>query len=527
MHRVLITDPLSDQGIQKLLTAEDVEVIQKTNLSQDELLLAIESADALLVRSQTKVTKEVIEKAAHLKVIARAGVGVDNIDVEAATQKGIIVVNAPDGNTISTAEHTFAMMISLSRKIPQAYQSVSQGKWERKKYVGIELNGKTLSIIGLGRIGSELAKRAKAFQMKVVAYDPYLTQERAADLGVQKASFEEAIRVGDYITVHTPLTKDTHHLINEETFQKMKPGVRILNCARGGIIDEKALYQAIKDGIVAGAALDVFEQEPPPADHPLFSLPEIIAAPHLGASTVEAQENVAIDVSEEVLHILRGEPFKNAVNLPSIPSELQQKLNPYQDLAEKLGQFVAQIAQGALKRMTITFAGELADIEVSPLTRTIIKGALSHHLSDVNYINAPELAKKRGIQILEQKKSNSHGFTNLIQLEVETSKERKSAAGTLLNGLGPRIVKIGQYPIDVNPEGHMLLVQHLDQPGVVGQVGTVLGNHGINIATMQVGRETIGGQAIMMLSIDKPASPKVLEYMREMTMIQAIFDIDL
>lgn len=526
MYKVLITDPLSHQGIEKLHSADDVEVIQKTNLSKEELMLEIESADALLVRSQTQVTAEIIEKAARLKVIARAGVGVDNIDIPAATRKGIIVVNAPDGNTISTAEHTFAMLISLSRNIPQAYHSIIQGKWDRKKYVGIELSGKTLSIIGLGRIGSELAKRAKAFQMKVVAFDPYLTQERAKELGVEQATFEEAISIGDYITVHTPLTKSTHHLINRKTFAQMKRGVRILNCARGGIIDENALYQAIQDGIVAGAALDVFEKEPP-GSHPLFSLPQVIATPHLGASTVEAQENVAIDVSEEVLHILRDQPFKNAVNLPSIPAELQQKLKPYQELAEKLGGFVAQIVDGALKKITVTFAGELADIDVAPLTRTILKGALSHHLSDVNYINAPDLAKQRGVQIVEQRKSNSHGFTNLIQVGIETTLNKRSASGTLLNGLGSRIVKIDEYSIDLNPKGHMLLIQHRDQPGMIGQVGTVLGNHNINIATMQVGRETLGGQAIMMIRIDKSASKKVLNSIKEMDMIEAITDIDL
>lgn len=526
VHKVLITDPLSNQGIEKLLAADDVEVIQKTQLTKDELLLEIESADALLVRSQTKVTADVIEKASRLKVIARAGVGVDNIDIPAATKKGIIVVNAPDGNTISTAEHTFAMLISLSRNIPQAYHSMIEGRWDRKKYVGVELNGKTLSIIGLGRIGSELAKRAKAFQMKVVAYDPYLTQDRAEELGVKKATFDEAISTGDYISVHTPLTKSTHHLINKETFTKMKKGVRILNCARGGIIDEMALYEAIQEGIVAGAALDVFEEEPP-GDHPLLRLPEVIATPHLGASTVEAQENVAIDVAEEVLHILRDQPFKNAVNLPSIPAELQQKLKPYQDLAEKLGEFVAQIVEGAPKKITVSFAGELADIDVAPLTRTILKGALSQHLSDVNYVNAPDLAKQRGVQILEQKKSKSHGFTNLITVSIETSRSEKSASGTLLNGLGPRIVKVDQYSIDLNPKGHILLVQHRDQPGVIGQVGTVLGNHQINIATMQVGRETIGGQAIMMIRIDKSASNHVLKQLREINVIDAITDIDL
>jgi D-3-phosphoglycerate dehydrogenase len=306
----------------------------------------------------------------------------------------------------------------------------------------------------------------------------------------------------------------------------MKDGVRILNCARGGIIDEEALYEAIQSGKVAGAALDVFEQEPP-GDHPLLSLPQVIATPHLGASTVEAQENVAIDVSEEVLHILRGEPFKNAVNLPSIPAELQQKLQPYQELAEKLGQFVAQITKGAPKNITVTYAGEVATLDVSPLTRTILKGALSHHLSDVNYVNAPHLAKQRGVQTLEQKTTNTHGFTQLIKVEVETNQETRSATGTLLNGFGARITKIDEYPVDVTPEGHLLFIQHLDQPGAIGRVGTILGNQGVNIATMQVGRQTIGGQAIMVLRIDKPVTQEVIDTLKQMNEIQSVTEIDL
>ncbi|SFJ91956.1 phosphoglycerate dehydrogenase [Thermoflavimicrobium dichotomicum] len=524
MYRVLITDPLSDLGIQKLLDAKDVEVIRKTDLTLEELLLEIESADALLVRSQTKVTAEVLEKARRLKVIGRAGVGVDNIDVATATKKGIIVVNAPDGNTISTAEHTFAMMIALARNIPQAYRSTIQGEWKRKEFVGIELKGKTLSIIGLGRIGSELAKRAKAFHMNVIAFDPYLSEDRAKKLGVQKADFKEAIMSGDFITVHTPLTKETRHLINREVFEWMKPGVRILNCARGGIIDEDALYEAIQSGKVAGAALDVFETEPP-GHHPLFSLPQVIATPHLGASTIEAQENVAIDVSEEVLHILRNEPFKNAVNLPSIPAELQSKLQPYQSLAEKLGQFAAQIVPGALETITVTFAGEIAEWDIAPLTRMILKGALSCHLSDVNYVNAPHLAKQRGIQIIEQKSSKNYGFTQLIRVEITTDQEQKSVSGTLLNGLGPRITKINQYSIDISPEGHLLFIQHKDQPGTIGRVGTVLGNYGINIATMQVGRKEIGGQAIMLLHIDKGLTADILHTLKQLDGIDSVTEI--
>lgn len=526
MYKVLITDPLSDQGIEKILQAEDLEVVRKTGLTHDELLLAIEDADALMVRSQTKVTADVIEKANRLKVIARAGVGVDNIDLAAATQKGIIVVNAPDGNTISTAEHTFAMLISLARNIPQAYHSLLQGEWKRKAFVGTELNQKTLSIIGLGRIGSELSKRAKAFRMNVIAYDPYLSDDRAEKLGVKKADLEEAIALGDFITVHTPLTKETRHLIDRNMFTKMKDGVRILNCARGGIIDEQALYEAIKEGKVAGAALDVFESEPP-IDHPLLTLPQVIATPHLGASTVEAQENVAIDVSEEVLHILHGEPFKNAVNLPSVPAELQQKLQPYQDLAETLGKFVSQISKGALAQITITYAGEVSEYDVSPLTRTVLKGVLSHYLSDVNYVNAPHLAKKRGVQIVEQKTMSSHGFTQYIKVEVKTSKEIRSAAGTLLNGFGPRITKINDYPVDVNTHGHLLFIEHQDLPGAIGRVGTLLGSHNINIATMQVGRQMIGGQAIMVLQIDKPLPDKLIESFMQINEIQSLHEVDL
>ncbi|RAL22661.1 phosphoglycerate dehydrogenase [Thermoflavimicrobium daqui] len=526
MYKVLITDPLSDLGIQKLLMDPEVEVVRKTNLSFDELLLEIESADALLVRSQTQVTAEVIEKAARLKVIGRAGVGVDNIDITAATKKGIIVVNAPDGNTISTAEHTFAMMIALARNIPQAYRSTIQGEWKRKQFVGVELKGKTLSIIGLGRIGGELAKRAKVFQMDVVAYDPYLTEQRAKKLGVKKASFEEAIAIGDFITVHTPLTKTTRHLINQDVFTQMKPGVRILNCARGGIIDEDALYEAIQSGKVAGAALDVFVTEPP-GEHPLFSLPQVIATPHLGASTVEAQENVAIDVSEEVLHILHKQPFKNAVNLPSIPEELQAKLQPYQGLAEKLGQFAAQVVQGALEKITVTFAGEVAQWDIAPLTRTILKGALSCHLSDVNDVNAPHLAKHRGIQIIEQKSTKNYGFTQLIKVEIKTDQEQRSVAGTLLNGLGPRITKVDNYSIDISPDGHLLFIQHQDRPGAIGRVGSVLGKYDINIATMQVGREEIGGQAIMLLHIDKGLTSDILQELQQVEGIYSVKEIAL
>jgi D-3-phosphoglycerate dehydrogenase len=528
MFKVLISDPLSEHGIQKLLDAPDVEVVVKTGLSEDELVEIIGDFDAMLVRSQTKVTDKIMASGKKLKAIGRAGVGVDNIDLEAATRYGIVVINAPDGNTISTAEYTFAMMMAMARKIPQAHKSVQQGEWNRKAFVGIELRGKTLGIIGFGRIGSEVAKRAKAFEMNVLAYDPFLTEERASKMGVTMGSVNDICKNADIITVHTPLIKETHHMIGSKQFELMKPGVRILNCARGGIIDEKALLEAIQTGKVAGAALDVYEEEPP-HNNPLLERPEVVTCPHLGASTIEAQENVAIDVSEELLHLLHDEPFKNAVNLPRISSDTLQVIQPYYPLAEKLGQFVSQMSAGGLKQITVTYSGELSEVDTSSLTRTVLKGILFYYLSDeVNYINAPNIAQQRGIDVVEQKTSQNKGFTNLITVTISNAqREEQSVAGTLLNGYGARIVKVNQYPIDIEPEGHLILIHHNDMPGVIGRVGTVLGNHDINIATMQVGRKNIGGQAIMMLSIDKQASENVLAALGEINVINSVTEIDL
>ncbi|SFS91753.1 phosphoglycerate dehydrogenase [Marininema halotolerans] len=527
MYRILVTDPLSDQGLEQLTQAPDVEVSIQTALTPSELLEAIKEMDALLVRSQTKVTKEVIMAGKQLKAIGRAGVGVDNIDIPAATNNGVVVVNAPDGNTISTAEHTFAMLISMARNIPQGYRSTVEGEWNRKAFVGVELNHKTLGIIGLGRIGTELSKRAKAFNMNVLAYDPYLTEERAQKIGVTKATLDDVIASSDFITVHTPLTKETRHLINADAFRRMKEGVRILNCARGGIIQEEALYDAIQSGKVAGAALDVFESEPP-GNHPLLSLPQVTATPHLGASTHEAQENVAIDVAAEVLNILRDKPFKNAVNLPSIPPELVEKLRPYQILAEKLGHFASQTTHGALNEITITYSGELSDWDTAPLTRIVLKGALSHYLSDINYVNAPHLAKERGVRVTEQKVSKAQGFTNLVTLTLKTDTQHEhTIAGTLLNGFGPRIVKIDRYSVDVQPTGHQLLIHHHDRPGAIGRVGTILGERNVNIATMQVGRTDMGGRAIMMLTVDKEIPDALIIELEELEEIQAVTAIDL
>lgn len=515
MFKVLVSDPISDFGIQQLYDAEDVEVIKKTGLSREDLLDIIQDVDALLVRSQTKVTADIIAAANNLKVIGRAGVGVDNIDLEEATRQGVIVINAPDGNTISTCEHTFAMMLSLARKIPQAYHKTICGEWDRKSFVGVEVRNKVLGVVGMGRIGGEVAKRAKAFGMKVIAYDPFLTEARAEKLGVELYSVDELVKRADFITVHTPLTPETRHLISTKQFQIMKKGVRILNCARGGIIDENALMQALEDGIVAGAAFDVFEQEPPEASHPFLSHPNVVVTPHLGASTLEAQENVAVDVSEEVLHILRNEPFKNAVNLPPVAPDVFQKLQPYFTLGEKMGSFLSQWIEEAVQQVHIQISGELSEVDTAPLVSHIVKGILSHSLSGVNIVNSMHLAKSRELEIVREKSSSTKGFTSLLTVSLQTNNGTKTISGTLLNGYGPRIVKIAPYSVDVAPEGRLLLVSHQDKPGIVGRFGTILGNNGVNIATMQVGRQVIGGEAVMILTVDKEVPDQVLDEMKQ------------
>ncbi|MCD9021241.1 phosphoglycerate dehydrogenase [Cohnella silvisoli] len=512
MFKVLVSDPISDLGISLLAEASDIAIDKKTGLSEDELVAIIGEYDALLVRSQTRVTERIMNAGKQLKVIGRAGVGVDNIDLDAATKRGIIVINAPDGNTITTCEHTFAMMMAVARHIPQAYLKTVGGVWDRKSFVGVELRNKVLGVLGMGRIGSEVAARAKAFGMEVFGYDPFLTEERAEKMGVRKASVEDIIREADFITVHTPLTPETRHMIGKDQFAVIKKGVRIVNCARGGIIDELALVAAIDAGQVAGAAFDVFEEEPPAPDHPFLSHPKIIVTPHLGASTIEAQENVAIDVSEQLLHILRGEPFKNAVNMPPVAAEVLSKLEPYFSLGKKLGSFAAQIAEGPVKEIAVTYAGDLAEVDTQPLTRHIVEGVLAHHLGSdqVNVVNAMHLAKNRDVNIVVTKSHASKGFTNQISVTLRTDKEERLVAGTLLNGFGPRITQVDKFPVDVEPHGHILLISHHDKPGIIGRVGTLLGTNDINIATMQVGRKIVGGAAIMMLGVDKGVTKQVL-----------------
>lgn len=525
--KILISDPLSEEGIFPLREAENITVEKSTDLSETELLTKVADVDGLLVRSQTQVTREVIEHAHQLKVIARAGVGVDNIDLNAATENGVVVVNAPDGNTNSAAEHTMAMIMSLARNIPQAYLSIKNKKWDRKSYVGVELRDKTLGIVGLGRIGAEVAKRAKGQRMKVIAYDPFFTEEKAEAMGIGYGTLDEVLEAADFITVHTPLLKETKHIINQEAFSKMKQGVRIVNCARGGIIDEDALYEAVMEGKVAGAGLDVFEEEPA-IDHKVLELPQVIATPHLGASTKEAQENVAIDVSHDVVRILSGSLARNPVNIPSVPREVMRKIEPYFYLAEKLGIFLSHLGEEAVTEMNIGFAGDLTALETAPLTQNILKGFLARYLGiHVNNVNATYLAEQKGITIHEKKSSAARGFTNLITVEISSKNETRRISGTLLNGLGARIVKVDDYSMDVVPEGHLLLVHHQDQPGAIGRVGSLLADNDVNIATMQVGRETIGGSAIMMLTIDRQLQAEEVAQVRSMEGFDQVTPVDL
>lgn len=516
MFKILVSDPLSDEGLKILKDVKEFQVDVKTELKPDALKDIIKDYNALIVRSATKVTKDIIDAADNLRVIGRAGVGLDNVDLDAATQKGIIVMNTPGGNTISTAEHTMSMILALSRNIPQANSSTKRGEWKRSKFMGVELYNKVLGIIGLGRIGSELAKRAASFGMKILAYDPYLSRSVADGMGIEIVELKEIFERSDYITVHTPLTDETRHMISKEQFALMKKGVRIINCARGGIIDEAALINAIKEGKVIGAALDVFEKEPISPDNELLTFDNVILTPHLGASTEEAQVNVAIEVAEIVRDALLGRGIRNAANYPCLEAEVCKTLQPYIDLSEKIGIFSSQIVEGRFQEININYSGEIIEYDLSALTMALVKGLLSPILKEtVNFINAISLAKARGIKIKEAKSSREEEFVNLIQLEIVTDKETRKISGTLSPNKKPRIVKIDDYYVEVSPLGDMLLIQNWDRPGIIGNLGTILGKHNINIAAMTFGRDKPGGRALTVLNIDSPISGEVLDKIKK------------
>ena len=502
MPTVLISDKLSQDAV-KVFKDRGIEVDFKPGMSADELLANIGKYDGLAVRSATKVTADVLARAAKLKVVGRAGIGVDNIDTDAATQRGVVVMNTPFGNTTTTAEHAIAMMMALVRQIPLANASTQAGKWEKSRFMGMEVTGKTLGLIGCGNVGSIVADRAQGLKMRVISYDPYLSPERAVGIGVEKVELEELFARADIITVHTPLTDSTRNLINAGSIAKMKKGVRIVNCARGGIVDEADLRAALDSGRVAGAAVDVFETEPA-KDNVLFGHENLIATPHLGAATQEAQEIVAVQVAEQMADYLLTGAVSNAVNMPSISAEDAPRLRPYMSLAGQLGSFVGQLAETSIKSVTIEFQGHVAELNVRPLISAVLCGLLRPQLDAVNMVSAPAVARERGIEVSETIHEHPGDYETLIRVTVATERRSRSVSGTLFGGNRPRLVEINEIPVEAELGEHMLYTTNRDKPGVIGQLGQALGDAGVNVATFHLGRTAPGADAIALIQVDQP-----------------------
>jgi len=516
MYKILISDKLAEEGVSILKAVKEFQVDCKYGIKPEELKSIIKDYDALIIRSGTTVTADIIEAADKLKFIGRAGVGLDNVDLPAATKKGIVAMNTPAGNTTSTAEHTMSMILALTRNIPQAHASLKSGKWERAKFMGVELSGKTIGIVGLGRIGSAVARMARSFGMKIIAYDPFISMEIASKMEVEMVELKDIYTRADYITIHTPKSTETKNLISDKEFALMKKGVRIVNCARGGIIDEAALAKAAKEGKIAGFALDVFEEEPLPADHPLLKFDNGIVTPHLGASTSEAQVNVAIEIAETVRNALLGKGIVNAANFPSVDAAAYKILEPYISLGERMGRFAGQLIQGRMQEIKITYSGSIIQYRVTPVSMSMVYGLLSPILGDtVNFINAVEVAKERAIKVEEVQSTKEEEFVNLVSLKVKTDKETFSLWGTLSGNKQPRIVKINSNYVEVTPNGYMLFINNNDKPGIVGAIGTILSGDDINIAGITLGRESEGGVAISVVNVDSEVSDKVLEKLRK------------
>jgi len=520
MSKVLVSDSIAQAGIDILSQVAQVDI--KTNLSQEELVEIIPEYDAIMIRSGTRVTKEIIEAGKQLKIIGRAGVGVDNVDVAAATRQGILVVNSPEGNTIAAAEHALAMILSLSRHIPDANQSVKNNQWDRKSFIGTEVYKKTLGVVGLGKIGSHVASVARAMGMKLLAYDPFISLERADQLGCRLVELDLLLQESDYITLHMPKTAQTTHMIDAAALDKMKPTARIVNCARGGIIDEEALAQALQAGKIAGAALDVFETEPL-EESSLRSLgKEVILTPHLGASTEEAQVNVAIDVAEQIRDVLLGLSARSAVNIPGLSPNVLEKLKPYMQLGETLGKLVSQLAGGRIDWLNVRLQGELATNDSQPLVVASLKGLLSQALRErVNYVNATIEAKERGIRVIETRDASVRDYSGSLHLSATGSLGEHSVTGALLGDGEIHITSIDEFPINVPPSHYMLFTLHRDMPGIIGKIGSLLGSFNVNIASMQVGRKIVRGDAVMVLSIDDPLPEGILT---EITKVPGIRD---
>lgn len=526
MSKVLVSDPIAEAGIEILSQVAQVDV--KTGLSPEELVKIIPEYDALMIRSGTRVTAEVIEAGTQLKIIGRAGVGVDNVDIPAATRRGIVVVNSPEGNTTAAAEHALAMMMSLSRHIPAANQSVQENRWERKKFMGTEVYKKTLGVVGLGKIGSHVAGVAKAMGMKLLAYDPFISAERAEQLGCRLVDLDLLFSEADYITLHVPKTPETSNLINAEVLGKMKPTTRIINCARGGIVDEAALAEAIREGKIAGAALDVFVDEPL-KESPLRDLGEkVILTPHLGASTEEAQVNVAVDVAEQIRDVLLDLPARSAVNIPGLNPNVLEQLKPYLKLAETLGNLVSQIAGGRIDRLEVRLQGDLATSQSQPIVLASLKGLLSQALRErVNYVNASIEAKERGVRVIETKDAAAGDYPGSLHLSARGSLGEHSVTGALLSDGEIRITNLDGFPINVPPSNYMLFTLHRDMPGIIGRIGSLLGNFNVNIASMQVGRKIVRGDAVMVLSLDDPLPDGILTEINQIPGIRDAYTVAL
>ena len=526
--KVLISDNLAPVGAQILQDAGlDVDI--KTGMSPEELKKVIGEYDGLVIRSATKVTAEIIEAADNLKVVGRAGIGLDNVDIPAASKRGIVVMNAPDGNATTAAEHAIAMMMSLTRNIPQATASLKDGKWEKKKFSGHEVTGKTLGIVGIGRIGSIVADRAQGLKMKVIAFDPHMPKDLVDKLGVELVSLDELFRRADYVSVHVPYIKETHHIVSREMIALMKPTARIIDCARGGVLDEEALYEALKEKKIAGAALDVFATEPTNHDNcPMLGLDNFICTPHLGASTAEAQENVAVAIAEQMSAYLNRGVVSNAVNVPSVSADVLSKVGPFITLAEMLGSFHMQLARGGVEEVSLEYSGELCDIDNSPVTVAFLKGLFTPILRDaVNFVNAPFIAKERGINIVESKSSKSQVYTSLLTVRVKTTDGENVVSGTVFGKSEPRLVQFNTFRLEALPKGPMLLVYNNDVPGVIGELGTTIGGFGINVSRMTVGREEEAGRNVILLNTNELLTREMIAEVKNLEHIEDAVLLDM
>jgi D-3-phosphoglycerate dehydrogenase len=513
--KVLIADAIAPRGVEELARDSALEVVVKTGLKEEQLVQLVSEFSAIVVRSETKITAKVLNAAKRLRVVGRAGIGVDNIDVETATRRGVVVLNAPGGNTVSTAEHAFSLLLSVARRIPQADASVRAGHWKRKDFEGAELYNKTLGVIGMGRIGSELSRRAIAFGMRVLAYDPYLSATRARSLQVELVyELDDLLTNSDFVSLHTPLTAETRHIIDAARIKRMKRGVRIINCARGGLIDEAALARALQDRHVAAAALDVFETEPLPNDSPLRSARNLILTPHLGASTAEAQESVGVEIAQSIRAALLEGTIRNALNMPSLDAKTLAIIGPHLRFGEKLGTFLSEIAPKRVDTLNINYSGKVNEVDTTAITRAILKGFLhAARGADVNEVNAPTFAESLGLKVSETRLSALGDYTDLLELSA-TAEGKTISVGGAFFGATPRIVSINSRPVEARPHGVILVLENTDRPGMVGRIGTLLGDHGVNIATMSLSRNQAGGTALTVLNLDTVPSEQLLEQIR-------------